>query len=90
MAGLPGCHRGQRKPRTLKTIIGTVNLMSNSNDALMYLERMDIGLKDRSPEITLWENYAEGIQRQQFNTTRFRSVFGNLYQALTDNWVKLE
>jgi hypothetical protein len=63
--------------------------MSDAVEAKRYLETLDAKLKARNPEIALWERYFEGIHRLQFATSRFRSIFGNLFREFADNWCPL-
>lgn len=63
--------------------------MSDAVEAKRYLEGLDEKLKARNPEITLWEQYFEGMHRLQFATSRFRSIFGNLFREFADNWCPL-
>jgi hypothetical protein len=63
--------------------------MSDAVEAKRYLEVLDEKLKARNPEITLWEQYFEGMHRLQFATSRFRSIFGNLFREFADNWCPL-
>ncbi len=57
--------------------------------AAQYLALLDERLRTRTPQITLWENYYEGVHRLAFATSRFRQTFGNLFREFADNWCSL-
>lgn len=57
--------------------------------AISFLSQLDIKLRERAPEIELWEQYYEGVHRLAFATSRFRETFGNLFREFADNWMGL-
>jgi len=57
--------------------------------ATAFLTQLDGELRQRAPEIELWEKYYEGVHRLAFATSRFRQTFGNLFHEFADNWMGL-
>jgi SPP1 family phage portal protein len=60
-----------------------------ATNAREWLTRLEGRLRAQQDEVALYEAYFVGDHPLKFATDKFKSIFGNLFGAFSDNWLEL-